>query len=304
MLALRVIALALLALCGCTPKPAPPTFAATLVAKIAPPPGLFLYSVERNGLTSHLLGTIHLGFGFDEVLTPEARLAFQGAQVVVTETDVGDDASQRLMRAALLPDEQSLESMLDGASWQLLSARLAAQLPPEVLTRLRPWLPAVLLGITELTEALARERPSSGQHAMDLELMKRARESQKPLKHLETVDQQIAVFESISLEEQLHELKHALTQDSTEQSQALVRAFASGDEAALMRAVFDEEQLASAPGFYQAVLFDRNDRWMPMLEQAMSEQSLFVAVGVAHLLGEQGLLSQLKRRGYKIARIH
>ena len=138
---------------------------------------------------------------------------------------------------------------------------------------------------------------------MDLELITLARKQDKAVRYLESMDEQIAVFESVPIEEQVSELKRALTDDGAAQSRALVHAFASGDEKQLAQAVFDDSQLSRAPGFYKAVLFDRNDRWIPMIERAMSEQPTFVAVGVAHLLGSRGLISQLKQRGYGVRRV-
>src|SRR5688572_9915561 len=130
-LRLRHAWLSLLLLLGCAhpsaPAPLPPR------AVQSPPPGLFLYRVERAGQVSHLMGTIHLGFGFEEVLTPAARDGFERASLIITETDVGADAAERMMRAALLPPDQSLQTLLEPASWQALQARLGGQIPTPVL---------------------------------------------------------------------------------------------------------------------------------------------------------------------------
>jgi uncharacterized protein YbaP (TraB family) len=263
-----------------------------------------LYAVERGGHVSHLLGTIHLGFGFEEVLTPDARERFTRSSQVITETDLGADSAARLMRAALLPPDQSLAGMLGPETWRKLQARVGGQIPEAVLSQLRPWLPAVLLGIDDLKRALAQLRPGKGAHMMDVELMQVARRAGKLARHLESVDQQIAVFDAISTEEQLTELSHALSSDSAAQSRSLIEAYASGDEGALARALFDGEQVARAPGFYQAVLFERNEHWLPVLESAVAQGDVFVAVGAAHLLGERGLLAELRQRGYSITRVH
>lgn len=266
--------------------------------------GLFLYAVGRGGREAHLLGTIHLGFGFEEVLTRGARARFERSAQVITETDVGADAAARLMQAALLPPGQSLQRMLDPMTWQRLQARVGGQIPGTVLTHLRPWLPAVLLGIDDLKRALEQVRPGKSAHMMDIELMQLARRAGKRLRHLESVDEQIAVFDAISTDEQLAELSHALSADGAAQSRALVEAYASGDEAALARALFDGEQVARAPGFYEAVLFERNAQWLPAVESAVAQGDVFVAVGAAHLLGARGLLAELRRRGYAVTRVH
>jgi hypothetical protein len=139
---------------------------------------------------------------------------------------------------------------------------------------------------------------------MDVELMARARDRQMSLLHLESVDEQIAIFEEIPLDEQVSELRHALTEDGRTQARSLVEAFASGDEQQLVRALFDAEQMKSAPGFYQTVLFARNERWLPTLEPLIAQGDAFVAVGAAHLFGERGLLDALRAKGYAITRVY
>jgi uncharacterized protein YbaP (TraB family) len=260
--------------------------------------------VERDGRVSHVLGTIHLGFGFEEVLTRDARQRFERSKQVITETDVGADSATRLMQAALLPPDQSLQNMLDAETWQKLQARLGSQVPYAVLTHLRPWLPAVLLGMVDLKHALDQLRPGKSGHMMDIELTQLARRSGKRLGYLESVDEQIAVFDAISTEEQLAELGHALTSESAAQSRALIEAFASGSEQALSSALFDVEQIARTPGFYDVVLFKRNAHWLPTIEAALAQGDAFVAVGAAHLLGERGLLAEFQKRGYAVTRVH
>jgi uncharacterized protein YbaP (TraB family) len=304
-LALLALTLGLLA-CARPPAaaPAPQTPSAPAQLQPAAPPGLFLYRVERDGHASHLLGTIHLGFGFDEVLSADAKRAFHNSRAVVTETDLGQDPAGRLVQAALLPQDQQLSQLLGEPAWSGLVERLGQQLPPPLLMRMKPWLPAVLLGLTELRQAFDEAKPGASERMMDIELMARAREREMTLLHLETVDDQIAVFEQISLEEQLSELRHALTEDSRGQARALVDAFASGNEEQLVRALFDAEQMKSAPGFYQTVLFARNERWLPTLEPLLAQGDTFVAVGAAHLFGEQGLLRAFRARGYAVTRVY
>jgi uncharacterized protein YbaP (TraB family) len=130
-----------------------------------------------------------------------------------------------------------------------------------------------------------------------------ARERHKALIHLESVEEQIAVFEQISVEEQLSELRHALTENSRAQARALIDAYASGDEQRLISALFDAEQMKSAPGFYQTVLFARNQRWVPTLEPLLAQGEVLVAVGAAHLFGDRGLLHEFGQRGYRVSRV-
>lgn len=306
----RYLLLALLSACAASPAPEaqalpegahPCGTQPGAIAKATP--GLFLYDVEKEGRCSWLLGTIHLGFGFDEVLTAGARDRFQKAREVVTETDVTNADPARLMNAALLPEGKSLRTMLGEPTWSALVEKLGPMVPPPMLDRLEPWMPATILGLTEIQEALKEERPDAESHMMDAELMQIAQQQKLPLAFLETVDEQIAIFEGIPQKEQIDELTRALTEGQIDVGRSMVDAFASGDEQALTHALFDAERMSETPGFYEAVLFARNQRWLGRLEEHFAQGKAFVAVGAGHLLGERGIISALRARGYRVTRL-
>jgi len=297
-------ALSLVAIAACAGSTSPrPAESAARLSRPQATPGLFLYEARGKGGSVHLLGTIHMGFGFDEVLTPDARARFTSATRVMTEADVSAADPERLIQAALLPPERSLSSIVGKAVWERLLARIGGQIPPPMLDRLEPWLPAVMLGLQDLARALEQLKPGSETRLMDVELMKQAKALGKELAHFETVEQQIAIFESIPLEEQVRELSDTLESDDSGQAHALLTSFEAGDQEALARAIFDNEQQQSAPGFYDRVLYERNVRWLPVIENEIARGGSFIAVGAAHLLGERGLLAELTKRGYTVARV-
>jgi uncharacterized protein YbaP (TraB family) len=296
-----IITLALLLLGACA-KPAPVSPASPPAAS-EPTPGLFLYEARNSEGSVHLLGTIHMGFGFDEVLTPSARAAFTSAKRVMTEADVSGADPAQLIQAALLPADKSLRGLVGEATWQKLVSRIGKQIPEPMLERLEPWLPSVMLGLEDLEQALGDMAPGSKGRQMDVELMAEARRTGKPITYLETVEEQIAIFDSIPLEEQVRELARSLESETSAQAKSLLVAFQAGDEQALARALFDETEIASSPGFYERVLYQRNERWLPILERELAAGSAFIAVGAGHLLGERGLLATLRAKGYTVARV-
>ena len=55
------------------------------------------------------------------------------------------------------------------------------------------------------------------------------------------------------------------------------------------------------PELMDMLLHQRNDDWIPMIEQMISSDGTeFLLVGALHLVGERGLLAQLRRRGYTV----
>lgn len=48
------------------------------------------------------------------------------------------------------------------------------------------------------------------------------------------------------------------------------------------------------------ILDDRNKDWAEAMRQMMKKESLFVAVDVGHLAGEEGVINLLRKAGYKV----
>ena len=48
------------------------------------------------------------------------------------------------------------------------------------------------------------------------------------------------------------------------------------------------------------LLNNRNKKWVKELDTIMKKESVFVAVGAGHLVGEQGLINLLKKQGYTV----
>jgi uncharacterized protein YbaP (TraB family) len=290
--------------CGHAAAPAAQTPTAPETATASGTPGLFLYEVSAGAKPSYLLGTIHIGFGFDEVLTPHARQDFQGSERVWLEADVASANPMQLVSAAVLPADQSLRKLVGEPTWAQLVAALKGQIPEPVLDRLKPWMPAMIVGITRMGEVLAELKPgTTGEQRMDVELMGAATKAGKEMHYFETVAEQIAVFEAIPFDEQVRELRHTLSSETTGEGRALLEAFASGDEAALAKALFKGGSVEESPGFYAELLDRRNERWLPRLLPELERGGAFVAVGAAHLLGERGLIKALRERGYTITRV-
>jgi uncharacterized protein YbaP (TraB family) len=82
----------------------------------------------------------------------------------------------------------------------------------------------------------------------------------------------------------------------------LVKSWLSGDAAAV-----EDLLLASMkeyPEVYRKVVIDRNRRWLPILIKMLDQgETALVVVGAAHLVGEDGLIELLRRRGYTIEQL-
>lgn len=134
-----------------------------------------------------------------------------------------------------------------------------------------------------------------------------AKEMNKPVTELESIDEQLALFDSMPLKNQLAFIDEVLLQIEKEMlaqdTQALVVAWLAGDAAALERLSQKSLDLSPRTGHWmkQKLFAERNHRMAQRIEQLVADgQSPFVAVGALHLVGPDGLPALLTKRGYRI----
>jgi uncharacterized protein YbaP (TraB family) len=63
-----------------------------------------------------------------------------------------------------------------------------------------------------------------------------------------------------------------------------------------------EEILTSTDmmGAEEALLTNRNNNWIPIIEKNIKEAGCFFAVGAGHLAGENGVIHLLRKAGYTV----
>jgi hypothetical protein len=79
----------------------------------------------------------------------------------------------------------------------------------------------------------------------------------------------------------------------------IIAAWKRGDLATLERSLLSE--FDGFPAAYQSLLVERNRNWLPQLDACLARRSpCLVVVGAAHLVGPDGLLALLQRKGYRV----
>ena len=93
--------------------------------------------------------------------------------------------------------------------------------------------------------------------------------------------------------------------------QAMLTAYAEGDEATLLALSDGEKQQALKHGYtadeydqeMNDLLYARNAAWIAAIEKLHADGGGFVAVGALHLLGPRSVLDLLAHRGYRVTRV-
>jgi uncharacterized protein len=253
---------------------------------------------ERN--TVYLAGSVHALPKGNAAFPEQLERAYQDADVIVLEVDLEDmdplDAVRFITTNGTLPADQSLETVVGAAQYQRIS-KLAASLeiPENVLTKLEPWAAALVL-----TQFALNKTGFDANLGIDMQITERAKTDGKPVEGLETVGDQLSVFDSRTFEEQTRFLLDS-TDDApklNDDLQKLIAAWRAGDLHALEQEFIKER--AKSPKLYDALLGTRNRQWLPKIEALLKEErDYLVVVGTLHFVGRDGLLALLKQDGHK-----
>ncbi len=131
---------------------------------------------------------------------------------------------------------------------------------------------------------------------IDMQITERARTDGKPIEGLETVIDQLSVFDACSFEEQTRFLLDSAEDvpKLSEDLQDLIVAWRNGNLRALEKAFVEER--AKSPQLYDALLGVRNRQWLPKIEALLKEdRDYLVVVGALHFVGRDGLLALLEQ---------
>ena len=242
----------------------------------------FLWRVQKgDGPVLWLYGTIH-DAGLDAVPAP-ALAAFDAAPRFASELGDQEPDADAVRELQHLPRGPGLDQQLGADDWWELRDALLGVIGDDDLKRVRPWYAMALLS--------SHAGPTRGP-SMDDELARRA--EGKPIDHLETWRDQLTALDSVVVIDDLREAIHAHRTMRCELTQ--------------MRATYDSgnldgmAKLLIVPRIAGKLVYARNDRWLPVLEQMLADRGGFVAVGLAHLIGDHGLPELLARAGYTVTR--
>ncbi|HSD61824.1 MAG TPA: TraB/GumN family protein [Burkholderiales bacterium] len=257
-----------------------------------------LWRIERpGGAPSHVFGTIHSADPRVKALSSAAEQVLDNSRSFTLEIQL-DDVARQVFADAMFLDRGDLRGLIGEDGFQEAARRMqAAGIPPEVTNQLKPW--AVLISLVVPDEA--------GGVILDHELLHRAMQQRKPVYQLETVMEQIALFDDIPLDIQVLLLSDALRRFDVLAgfSHRTLEAWLAQDLVGIWSASTALMEGAGPAARHQEYFIRRviNGRSVIMahrMQARLREGNAFFAVGALHLYGEQGVLSLLEKEGFRV----
>ena len=250
--------------------------------------------------TVYLAGSVHALPKAHSEFPEQLERAYKAANVVVLEVDLEDmdplDAVKFISTNGTLPADKSLKDVVGADAYGRIAALAASlEVPETVIAKLEPWAAALIL-----TQFALSKTGFDANLGIDMQITERARTDGKPVEGLETVIDQLSVFDNRTFEEQTRFLLDSADDapNLNEDLQKLIAAWRTGDLRALEKEFLKERK--KSPELYDALLGVRNRQWLPKIEALLEQdRDYLVVVGALHFVGRDGLLSLLKKEGHK-----
>ncbi len=259
-----------------------------------------LWEVSGNGLQkpSYLFGTFHIMCKDDIQFSKNLKTALKSTKEVFFEMDL-DDAANTLGGIFFMNMKDStLKDLYTETEYERVSSYFKDSLKTDIrfLNRMKPFMLEAFL-----YPKMMACKNSSG---VEMELLKIAQKEKINVNGFETIAFQASMFDSIPYKLQAKELLKQL--DSMGKSKILLDsmiAIYKNQEVDKLQQLMKAEDLGEL-GNTDLLLKNRNINWVAQINVLLKTENIFVAVGAAHLYGNDGLIDLLRKQGYTVRGIN
>ena len=260
-----------------------------------------VWKVTKNGSELFIGGTCHILRSSDYPIPDEFDRAYAASHSIVLETDLGKmntpEAQQKLLSRMIYTDGTSLKDHLNPQTYDILNSYCEANgFSLNALISFKPTMVMVTLTLIEL------QKMGISQEGVDMHYYRQGLQDSKPLLKLETVDEQIDIIAAMGIGYEDKFVRHSIEELKRIRDiiEKLIHQWKQGNSRGIYR-LFIEPVKQDFPQVYDAVLLARNNAWMPKIKGFLDNpEKEFVLVGFAHLVGEDGIIEQLRKAGYAV----
>jgi uncharacterized protein YbaP (TraB family) len=244
---------------------------------------------------SHVFGTAHSKDPRITRLAKPVAAAFETATSLAIEIVRTPEVDSAIGRAMKIPGGD-VERLVGPERFERIRAAGSRYGPrPDALRQLKPWALYLLFSLPP-----AEIRDSTP--ALDFVLQESAEARGIPVYGLETVQEQLAMFDDLAPDRQVALLDAALAENRRIDCwwQALKDVYLARELGFYI--LLTEQRTAIEDDAYRVA--ERNLRMVERMAHRLAAGGAFVAVGALHLPGERGILNLLAARGYRISRVY
>jgi uncharacterized protein len=253
-----------------------------------------LWQITGNGLPapSFLYGTFHLICPVDLKVPQVVKQKLNATKQLYLEVDMDDPGMMmEMLKGIQMKDTSTLQQLLKEDYDTIQSVfETATGMPLQMLNKIKP-----MMLLSMIYPTIIGCQPVS----WDATFMALAQERKMEVKGLETVTDQVNVFDSIPYQVQADMVKRTmLNLDSAKRSFfQLQKIYQQGEINKLYEMTTSNEDFDN----YEAIfLKHRNHNWLPIIGKQAKLKPTFFAFGAGHLGGKDGVINLLRKSGFKV----
>lgn len=263
-----------------------------------------VWKVQKDKSVIYLGATFHILREKDYPLPPEFDKAYKASEIVVFETDIGklqDPSTQKkLLAQTMYADGSTVDKHLSAQTYGELSTYCESNsIPLQAFKQFKPSMLMVTMTVMELMKLGVTQR------GVDLFFYGLANKDQKIVEGLETIEEQINHIVSMADGNEDEFITYSINGMKTikQQFEILAIAWRKGDAEKLDELMVTEIK-TKLPKLYKKLITDRNSKWLPLIDAYMNTpQTEFILVGAGHLVGPEGIIEALKKKGYAVDKL-
>ncbi len=242
---------------------------------------------------SYLFGTFHLMCKDQFSISPTLENKIRSVQQFYGELKMDDPDLRKELMSKMMLQNQTLQNLIGEDAYPEVSRQFES-LTHIPLLAFDHYQPFFCLSLLALQSVQCRQVTQP-----ETELMGVAKKYQLPVKGLETIEDQLAAIDNEPMPDQIHSLKRMILNfDSVKNMmRTLTEIYLKRNIDTLYRYM---KETGLSEDFETAMLKNRNEKWIPVMEDAMKTGGNFFAVGAGHLGGQDGVIALLRKKGYRV----
>lgn len=253
-----------------------------------------LWKVEGPNIQpSYVYGTFHILPEDDFLLTDKVKTAFKSCDQLAMELDMDDPNLQtEMFKYIAMKDGNTLDKFLSPEELDTLNAWVQSATGMGIENMLT-WKPFMVS--TMIINRFIKGKTAS----FELVFTQMAMEAKKEIFGLESIQDQLSIFDKISYQEQADDLREMMKNEDAfkDLNEEMITLYQSEDIAGIYQIM---ESYLDGESEMELMLLERNRNWIPRIAELAKDKSTFIGVGAGHLGGEEGLVNLLKQAGYTL----
>ncbi len=258
-----------------------------------------LWKISGNGLEnpSYLFGTIHITC--DASIDEDVQKALDETSQIVLEFDMDDPTMQtKMMGGMYMKDGKTIKDFVSEEDYIIIDSLFIKNMGMSVkmMQNVKPFF---------LTAMLYPKIIDCPMQSFEMELIKVAKNQEEEINGLETIEEQLQLFDDIPYEDQIADLlrmaKDNLEYDKT--TFAKILEIYKEENITDMLDMMNDVNSVTVSKHQDKLLANRNKNWISKIIEYSKKRPTFYGVGAGHLAGENGVIMLLKKEGYSVTAI-